>query len=225
MDYVQFGRSVRALRRRRGWSRVKVAELADVSAATVWRCEVGDADTLTLRTITRVVNALGATASFRAYWRGENLDRLLDEEHARLVERIVQVLVENGWVVAPEVTFSIYGERGSIDVLAYHPGQRAVLVVEVKSVVPDMQAMLSGIDRKARLAPAIARERGWAVGHVSRLLVLPEGSTARRRLGEHAATIGQALPLRTTAMRDWLADPSGAVGGVMFLSDSALVGD
>lgn len=75
--------------------------------------------------------------------------------------------------MATEVSFDIRGQRGSIDILAFHPATGTLLVIEVKSVVPDMQAMLHGVDRKARLAPEIARGRGWRVERVARVLVLP----------------------------------------------------
>jgi hypothetical protein len=123
---------------------------------------------------------------------------------------------ERGWV-ASEATFSVYGERGSIDVLAFHPGSRCLLVVEVKSVVPDVQATLAGIDRKARLAPQLARDRAWKVESVSRLLVLPADRTARRRVARFAATFDLALPLRTVAVRHWLSAPKDSIGGVLFL--------
>ena len=69
-------------------------------------------------------------------------------------------LLALGWEVAVEVSFSRFGERGSIDVLAFYPIRRALLVSELKSVT-DMQAMLGGLDRKGRLGPAIARDRDW----------------------------------------------------------------
>jgi hypothetical protein len=71
------------------------------------------------------------------------------------------------------VSFSRYGERGSIDVLAWHPRRRALAVFEVKSVTPDMQAMFVGLDRKGRLAPGIARERGWEPAAGPRLECAP----------------------------------------------------
>lgn len=87
-------------------------------------------------------------------------------------------------------------------------------------VVPDMQAMLSGIDRKGRLARDIARERGWHVTSVTRLLVLPDDPTARRRVERHAATFKTALPARTLDVRRWIQRPDGTMNGVLFLSDA-----
>ena len=50
-----------------------------------------------------------------------------------------------GWEVHPEATFNVFGERGSIDILAFHPRYGALLIVEVKSAVPDMQSMLADL--------------------------------------------------------------------------------
>jgi hypothetical protein len=113
------------------------------------------------------------------------------------VSEVIRWLRAEGWEVDAEVTFSIAGERGSVDVLAFHPASGALLVVEVKSVVADVQGTLAGLDRTARLAVAIARGRGWRPTSISRLLVLPEDRTARRRVDRHRATFDAALPART----------------------------
>ncbi len=220
MDAVRLGQAIRALRRRRGWTQQRLGEASGTSQGAVSRCERGDAHTLTCRTIVKIAEALGARATVSIHWHGEELDRLLDAAHAGLVEVVVRLLRTSGWTVVPEATFSVYGERGSIDVLAFHPATGALLVIEVKSAVPDMQGMLSTLDRKVRLAPGLAKERGWVVRTVSRLLVLPDDRTARRRVADHQATIDQLMPLRTAGVRRWLANPASAMGGVLFLPSS-----
>jgi hypothetical protein len=70
-----------------------------------------------------------------------------------------------------------------------------VLVIEVKSVVPDLQATLVVLDRKTRLGAEIARQRGWVARGVSRILVLADGRTTRRRVAEHEATFAATLPI------------------------------
>ena len=191
-----------------------------MSQAAISRLERGDGARLTVRTIERIAEGLGARTSLRLFWHGEALDRLLDAAHAGLVDQVGDLLRRDGWVVVAEATFNVYGERGSVDVLAFHPEHGALLIVEVKSAVPDMQDMLAGLDRKTRLGRKIAEERGWRARSVSTLLVLPDDRTARRRLAEHEATIGNALPLRTAAMRRWIARPVGAAAGVLFLPAS-----
>ncbi len=119
---------------------------------------------MSVATLRKVAEALDASLDIRLRWNGEGLDRLLDEAHAGLVEDLVQRLMADGWVTEVEVSFSIRGERGSIDVLGYHEPTGMVLVTEVKSVVPDSQATLFALDRKTRLA---RRSPANADGHVA----------------------------------------------------------
>jgi transcriptional regulator with XRE-family HTH domain len=220
MDPVRFGLGIRALRRRRGWTQDELAARAGVSQSAVSRVERGDAWRLTVRTLNRIAEALGARSSLRLLWRGEDLDRLLDAAHAGLVDRVISILATHGWEVVPEATFNHFGERGSIDVLAWHPVHGALLIVEVKSVVPDVQALLAGVDRKQRIARGLARDRSWRVTSVSRLIVLPDDRTARRRVASHAATFDRAYPARTQAVRRWVAEPEGGIAGILFLPPS-----
>jgi hypothetical protein len=69
-----------------------------------------------------------------------------------------------GWSIAPEVSFSIWGERGLIDILAWHAPTRSLLVIELKTAIVDVSGLVGTVDRKRRLAPEIARSRGWQVG-------------------------------------------------------------
>ena len=85
--------------------------------------------------LVRAAAALGGDVDVRIRWRGEHLDRLIDEAHAALVDALVGRLRRLGWIVEVEVSFAIWGERGSVDVLAFHPDFGAMLVVEVKSTV------------------------------------------------------------------------------------------
>jgi transcriptional regulator with XRE-family HTH domain len=217
MDPVRLGLSLRALRRRRGWTLKVLAVESGVSSSALQRIERGGADDVTGRALRRVCVTLGARFSQQVLWQGEGLDRLLDQEHARIVDDVVRWLRAEGWVVQVEATFAVGGERGSIDVLAYHEATGTLLVIEAKSVLPDMRGLLAGIDRKARVAPSLARRHGWTVKAVARIVVLPGDSTTRRRAGAHAATLDAALPARTSEVRRWAHDPKGAIAGILFL--------
>lgn len=224
MDVVKLGLDVRVLRVQRRWTQRRLAAEAGISASALSLIERGRADRLTLATLGKVVDALDARLSIRIFWQGEGLDRLRDRRHARIVEQASQRLLKAGWDFRPEVSFSEYGERGSIDLMAFHTGTGALLVIEVKSVVPDLQAMLSALDRKARLAAGIGRSLGWQPRIVSRLLILPDDRTARRRVAMHATTFQAVLPARTATVNRWLRDPAGPIAGILFLSDSNLDG-
>lgn len=214
---IRLGIQFRALRVHRELRQDDVGRLARLGRSLISRIERGLMDNIRLGDLERAAAALGGRLDVRLRWQGEELDRLLDAAHAALVDAMVSLLRRLGWEVAVEVSFSIWGERGSIDILAFHQRSGVLLVVEVKSVVPDTQAMLMAIDRKARLAPALARERGWEVAHVARLLVVGDAATARRRIARHAATYSTALPARGREVRRWLRAPVASLSGLLFL--------
>ena len=78
------------------------------------------------------------------------------------------------------MTFARVGERGSIDLLAWHASSRALLVIEIKTELVSLEGLLRPLDVKVRLAAEIAAKFGWRPLSISRLVVLPENSTARR---------------------------------------------
>jgi hypothetical protein len=198
-----------ALRRRQ----VDVATAARLSRSLVASIDRGDVDGVTIGAITGAASSLGADVDLVLRWRGERLDRLLDEDHARLVDIVVRRLRAATWNVEVEVSFSIWGERGSIDVLAQHPATGSLLVVEVKSVVPDSQELLHRLDQKARLAPKMAGELSRQVRTVSGVLVIGATATSRRRIARLATTYDPALRDRGTAVREWLRQPAGHCAG------------
>jgi transcriptional regulator with XRE-family HTH domain len=221
VDVGRLGRAIRALRVRRGWRQEDLAARAGVTRSVVGRIERGERAGLAIDAVDAVAEALGATADINLRWRGEALDRLLDESHARLVELVVRRLRDLGWEVAVEVTFSAFGERGSIDVLAFHPARRALVVIEVKSVVPDAQAMLAAMDRKGRLAPELALGRGWDARSVARVLVIRDTRTNRRRLERIGESVRALLPGGSREVQRWLRDPADrSVSGVWFVPDA-----
>jgi transcriptional regulator with XRE-family HTH domain len=224
MDVIRFGLGLRALRMRRRWTQAHLAAAAGVSRSVICRIERGRADRVAVHTLVRVAAKLDARVDIRLLWRGEGLDRLLDARHAGLVDRVIAILDAAGWEVAAEVTFDVRGERGSIDVLAFHRATGSLLMIEVKSVVPDIQALLSGIDRKGRLAGEVGRARGWQSTSISRVLLLPDDRTTRRRVESHAATFQSALPARTVEVRRWIGRPSGPIGGILFATDDRHMG-
>lgn len=169
-----------------------------------------------------VFAALDATLTLTAFREGAALDRLLDEVHARLVGEVVRILVAEGWIVHVEVTFSVDFERGSIDVLAWHPEESALLVVEVKSELPGIDPLLRPLEVKVRVAPRVALDRfGWEVVSVSRIVVMPEDRTARRHVDRHDSVLRAALPARSRQLRSWLRNPFGTVAGIWFLTTAA----
>ncbi len=169
----------------------------------------------------RILASLDALLVVEVRWRAGALDRLLDEDHASLVAAVLQLLGAAGWEVKVEVTYSEYGERGSIDILAFMPSVGVLLVIEIKTDLAAVEATLRKVDEKVRLGPNVARERfGWDIRTVGWLLVMPERSTLRRRVERHASLFARAFPARGSEIRTWLRHPTRAIAGLWFLSPS-----
>jgi transcriptional regulator with XRE-family HTH domain len=219
MDHAKVGSIFRAVRIRRGMSQSQVAAAAGVSRTAVSTIERGLLEDSSLRLIGRVSATLGISCEFEARWRGAEMATLLDERHARLVQLMVTRLTRLGWQVFPEHTFSIWGERGAIDILAWHPVRRAVLAIEVKTRLADLQDLLSTMDRKRRLAPSIARAEGWKPLLVGSLLVLPGETWARTAVKRFDSVFAAALSERSVEVGTWLKEPDRDLRGIWFLKD------
>lgn len=202
--------AVRSLRRRRGWRQADLAARASVSRQVVSRLERGDLGGVTLAVVDRVLAAIGATASLQVWWNGERLDRLIDAGHAALVTIVSQRLQDLGWQVRVEVSFNHFGDRGRIDILAFHAASRRLLVVEVKTAFGDLQETLGRLDIKVRLAHDIAAGLDWQADGVVPFVAVADTRDAHRVVEEHAPLFA-TLDRRGRQAWAWLRDPSGAM--------------
>jgi transcriptional regulator with XRE-family HTH domain len=217
MDDATVGHAIRALRQRRGWTQAELAAAAGVSQSLVSRAERGHLETLSIRSVRAMFAALDAGCTLAPWWRSGQLDRLLDEAHAALTERTVDLLRRAGWQVSVEVTFAVYGERGSIDVLGLKPAERRALVTEVKPTITSSEETNRTLDRKTRLATAIVQEReGWRPTSVGRLLVVGDGTTNRRRIAR-SGVFEVTFPIRGHAVAAWLRGASGGGSALLFV--------
>ena len=217
MDDRRVGLVIRALRRRRGWRQVDLASKARVSQSLISLLERGHLDTITHGTLRRILGKLDARCEIDVRWRGGHLDRMLDEGHARLIDATIAFLAQMGWLWAVEVTYAIFGEYGSIDVLAFHVQTGSLLVIEVKTELTSIEETLRRHGAKVRLGPQIARDQQkWRARSTSRLLIMPESTSTRDQIARHARILDSALPAENVAVRQWLKAPSGTLGGRLF---------
>jgi transcriptional regulator with XRE-family HTH domain len=220
MDDQRLGSAVRMVRTRRRWRQVDLAAAARLSPSTVSRIERGHFGSVSVDAIRAVAAALEIRIELLARWRAGDLDRLLNARHSALHELVARHFAEMpGWVAEPEVSFSIFGERGVIDILAWHPGRSVLLVIELKTDIADVNDLVGAVDRKRRLAERIAREHGWDVGPdvtTSVWVIVASGRTNRRRLHVHRSMLRAAYPLDGRAIGRWLRDPVGAVRCLSF---------
>jgi transcriptional regulator with XRE-family HTH domain len=214
MDDVQLGRSVRALRHRRCWTQQQLGAKAGVSGGLVGLLERGRAEKLTVASVRNISHALDMRLAWDAGFRGSELQRLRDADHATLAEATARWLERRDWLCAPERSFNRYGERGRIDLLGYYPATHTLLVIEIKSQIVEIQDLLGGLDRKTRLSREVARTLGWQSSAAVPLLVVAEGSTNRRRIARHQRLFA-GLALRGPAAVGWIRAPSGTPSGLL----------
>jgi len=222
MDDRTVGLVLRSLRRRLGWRQTDLAARAGCSQASVSVIERGHLGGVTIATLRAMFGAVDARLQLAPSWRGAELDRLVDAEHASIVDHLAGRLERAGFDTALEVTYAIRGERGSIDVLGLRPDVRAAVVCEVKSEVGAAEATGRKLDEKRRLVAAIVRDRfGWTPDVVGAVLVFPESSRLRRLLTGPAAALGRMFPVDSRRVVAWLRMPSGPLAATWFLSDIA----
>ena len=191
---------------------------AGVSRWVVLRIEQGRLGSVPLGKIRAVTAALDARLDSVVRWQGGDLGRLVSARHARMHELMARFFGDlPGWIAEPEVSFSIYGERGIIDILAWYPTRRILLVVELKTEIVDISEFMATLDRKRRLAAAVARSRGWDPVAIATWVVVADSRTNRRAVAAHATTLRSKLPVDGRGILAWLRHPSGPVDALSFL--------
>lgn len=223
MDDQRVGAAIRAVRLRRRLRQVDLAASAGVSRMTISRLERGHFGSVTVDTVRAVAKALDIRIDLSARWRAGDLDRLLNARHSALHEQVARMFAGlPEWIAEPEVSFAIYAERGVVDILAWHPRRRMLLVIELKTDIADVNELVGTIDKKRRLAPEVAAKRGWEVAgaSVSVWLIVTDSKTNRRRVDAHRSMLRAAFPTDGRSMTGWLTDPSRRVAALSFWTDS-----
>ena len=226
MEDLRIGMWVRSERRRIGLRQADVAERAGVSRSTVSRVENGLLAELSVRATRSVADAVGIQLPFAPRsLRGASIERQVDWRHAALVEAVVGRLALLGWETVVEFSFNDYGDRGSADVLAWRPENRALLIVETKSDLRNVQETLHALDIKRRVVPRLIQaDKGWRADSLGVVMVLADLRVERQRVDRHSSTFDAVLPARTVDVRRWLEQPEGPLRGIWFLQVSRPAG-
>jgi len=220
-DDLRIGVAIRRSRERAGRRQADIAVEAGVSRQCVSLVERGHLDGLTVRTVRAIAAAAGIDLPFAPRGRGAQLDQLIDEEHSAMVDAVVARLTADGREAKVEFSFNEFGDRGSVDVLAWHSARRVLLIVEVKSRLANLQDTCRALDTKARVVPGLAaRARRWRPVVVGVLLVVAESSHERAAVGRRAAKFDSSFPARMLEIREWLCRPDRPLRGLWFLRNA-----
>jgi transcriptional regulator with XRE-family HTH domain len=224
MDDIALGRLFRELRIRLGWRATDVASLAGISDSTYSRIERGQIGRIKVDMIRRVGAVLEVRVLLEARWRGAALDRVLSSRHAALTETVARLLIDAGWEIRPEVSFNHFGERGVVDIVAWHAATHTLLLVELKTELADVNDLLAVTDRRRRLAGIIAKPFGWDPDAVGQWVVVVASRTNTRRVADHRVALRSAFPSDGRSVKGWLARPTSPVSALWFLPDSHAMG-
>lgn len=206
MNDQQVGRLFRLLRVRKGWRQEDASERARISRNVSRKIERGELSTTSLGLLRKYALAFDLRLDLVVGGRGGDLARTIDEEHATIVEQLAAILTRLGWRVEPEASFNHYGDRGRIDLLAYHPATGTLLIIEVKTVLTDLQAMFGSMNVKHRVASVLAKERGWEIRQVGSLLAIASSSASRQVVRRHATLFGSFASEARVVYR-WMEAP------------------
>lgn len=219
MDDRRLGTALRMIRLSRGLTQDEVGIAAGTSRFVVGRVEAGRPGRLGLHRLRAVAGALGVQLDLVVRWNGGDLGRLLNARHAAFHEAMARRLGQTaGWTFEPEVSFSIEGERGVIDILAWHAATRSLLVIELKTEIVDVNDLMTTVDRRRRLAARIGAERGWRPGSVSVWVAVADSRTNRRRFARHELALRSKLPDDGHRVRAALADPGPPIAALSFMT-------
>jgi transcriptional regulator with XRE-family HTH domain len=217
-DDIRAGVAIRLWRERSGRRQADIAREAGVSRQCVSLLECGHFAVLSVRTVRAIAAAVGIDLPFAPRGRGTQLGRLIDEEHSSMVDLVVRRLSAAGWEAMVEFSFNDYGDRGSVDVLAWHAERRALLVVETKSRLANLQETCRSLDIKARVVPRLAAQsRGWRPSVVGVVLVVQESARERAAVARREAIFATSFPARTLEIRRWVRRPEVPLRGLWFL--------
>jgi transcriptional regulator with XRE-family HTH domain len=197
-DRVQrFGASVQAVRVALGLSQRSLATRIGRSQVYVSLVERGRVAGLSITDAESICRALGATLVL-----GIDAPVLIagprqrDAAHARCVAYVTRRLTRDGWIVRREVQIGSPTRPGWIDLLAFHPESRVLMVIEVKTELIDLGGLERQLGWYSREARRAGKALGWdPVALVTAALVLAT-SVNDERIRENAAGIQQAFPRR-----------------------------
>jgi transcriptional regulator with XRE-family HTH domain len=215
VDETRLGSVVRSVRIRKGWRQVDLAAAARVTRQDISKVENGHAGDIPLSRTIAMCRALDIRLDLVPRWHGGDLDRMLNARHSAMAEAVaVWFRRLPDWVLRPEVSFSIYGERGVIDFGAWHPVRRAMLLIELKTELIEIGELMATADRRRRLAPRIARDQGWVPAVIGMWVLVLETTANARRVRAHGSVLRAAFPSDGRTMVRWLRDPSAPVSGL-----------
>lgn len=161
--------------------------IARIEAATV---------NISIDVASRVCDALGVQVdlSFRTPFIAERAQR--DAAHAQCTGYVQRRLAGAGWLVEREVEIVHGRSHGWIDLLAFDPRSRTLLIVEIKTEIDDLGRIERTLGWYRREAWASARRLGWRPARTATWLLVLATEVNDERIRANRDGLAAAFPGR-----------------------------
>lgn len=182
-------------------TQAELAAAARVSRAHIASVESGRANP-SLQTVERIAAALGLDLQLLGRTPvviDPPIQR--DAVHAWCSGYVDRRLSRLGWDVRREVTIVRGRVRGWIDLLAYDPRRRLLLIIEIKTWIDDVGSIERQLDWYIREGPAVARALGWRPATTIGWMLALATSDVDEALRRNRQVVDRALPGRAVDLR------------------------
>lgn len=129
-----------------------------------------------------------------------------DLVHARCSGHIDGRFRGAGWLTARELEVASGRAHGWIDILAFDPRSRTLIIVEIKTRLDDIGDVERQMSWYERNAFSLARSIGWLPKRSLSWLLLLASEEIESQLSLHRLVLRRAFPDRAPAMREILSD-------------------
>lgn len=202
-------RFVRAACSELGWSQRELSRRSGVPQTAISRFLRGRLDAIDLAQLGALLMAIGARASltFDAPFLADRAHQR-DRVHATCVAYVAHRLRAAGWAVASEVEIEGRWGPGWIDIMAFHPLARQLLVIEIKTEIEDLGRIQRTLGWYVHASAAAARRDAWHAQSTTAALIVLSTRATDARLRENRQLIRIAFPTPVRDLRRWIEDPT-----------------
>jgi transcriptional regulator with XRE-family HTH domain len=144
-----------------------------------------------------------------------------DTVHAWCSGYVARRMLSDGWRVAREVDAAMGQVRGWIDLLAFHPARRILLIIEIKTRLDDLGGLERQVGWYERRAAEVAARHGWRARRVATWVVVLASDEIDRIAATNREVLSQAFPGRAGEMLAVLTGADPTVGRSLAMVDPA----
>jgi transcriptional regulator with XRE-family HTH domain len=208
---VSLGRIFRGRRVELDLSQAAVASSVGIARSHYSAIEAGKANP-SVGLVDRIVEALGLRLDVAAVPVVVVAGPIVrDALHARCSGYVQRRLEAAGWKVLREVEVSDGRLRGWIDLLAFDPRTRTLLVIEVKTSVDDIGRAERQLGWYSRVVRSVIAP-DWKPAAIASWLLVLATTEVDQAIGAHREVFERAFPVRAAHMRDLLGGSRPAPG-------------